>query len=247
MKNVLILVALIGLGISANAQSNSNVKETKENLRETKASMKANAKKNKLVVKEMQRKPTAEARKQAKRWTKAGYHVSPGGLPMAKQFENAIIMAASVDNKGLPEYICANERATGGTLNAAKMQAVHNAKVELAGSSESIVGALIKASVNNNQISKTQADTYDQALRASKEFIYGELTNTITVVEIFKDFPNGNTEVYVTLAYNSTLAVEATKRVVRKHLEEQTKGAHEELDLLMGWDNNVCSPCLFNE
>ena len=55
------------------------------------------------------------------------------------------------------------------------------------------------------------------------------------VMECYRVLKNGNKEVLVRLAYNSDMAREAAKNVVRAELEKKGEKLHEQLDEVLGF------------
>jgi hypothetical protein len=55
----------------------------------------------------------------------------------------------------------------------------------------------------------------------------------ITVVELYRDVKR-NKEVTVQIAYNSEMAMNAAKRVIKQELEKKGEDLHQQLDNAMG-------------
>ena len=58
---------------------------------------------------------------------------------------------------------------------------------------------------------------------------------TIPVMEVYRTLSNKNKEVLVRIAYNSNMAKEAAKKIVREDLEKKGDKLHKDLDKLLGW------------
>ena len=54
-------------------------------------------------------------------------------------------------------------------------------------------------------------------------------------MEVYRTLSNKNKEVLVRIAYNSTMAKEAAKRIIRDDLERKGDKLHEDLDKALGW------------
>jgi hypothetical protein len=138
-----------------------------------------------------------------------------------------------VDEKtGYPKYIVANGNAVGETVTAAKLQANEVAKFELAGTIATNVAALIEGNIANAQLNTEEAASVTEVSGAIKNLIVQEIGRVIPLLEIYKKM-NKNVEVSVRIAYNSDMAVEAAKKIIRKELKEKTEILHEKLDKLM--------------
>ncbi|NBU47583.1 MAG: hypothetical protein EBS34_09135, partial [Flavobacteriales bacterium] len=106
------------------------------------------------VKKEINKKAMKLAKKDAKKYRKAGWDVSPGSLPMEKLLEQAFIKAEIKTEKGNSKYLNADGNGVGETKTAAETQALAIAKLALASQIESNIGALISTAVGNEQLNK---------------------------------------------------------------------------------------------
>lgn len=180
----------------------------------------------------MKKRASKDARKQAKQYQKEGYKVNPGALPMAKQLEKAWIKEYEEDDLGYPKYIVVPGQAVGQTQTAAKLQAIEMAKLELAGKIQTQVAALIENSVGNQQLNNEEAASVTQTIASSKSLIAQEIGRTITIFEIYRNIKK-NVEVRVRIAYNSQMALDAAKKVIKDELMDKTEIAHEKIDKMM--------------
>lgn len=194
-------------------------------------------KENRGLKKEIKKKAVKEARKEAKRFKKQGYTVAPGALPMEKQIETAWMRQYETDEDGFPLYIVASGNSVANTQSAAKLQATELAKLELAGSISTQVGALIENSIANQQLNSEEAASVTKTVAASKNIIAQELGRSLPLFEIYRTLDNKNVEVNVRMAYNSKKAMEVARKTLSKKLEEETEIAHDKLEKLMNFDN----------
>jgi hypothetical protein len=193
----------------------------------------AQPKQMRKATRELKSKSIKKARKEARQLSREGYDVAPGALPMDKQVETSWIRSMEVDEKtGYPKYIVANGNAVGETVTAAKLQANEVAKFELAGTIATNVAALIEGNIANAQLNTEEAASVTEVSGAIKNLIVQEIGRVIPLLEIYKKM-NKNVEVSVRIAYNSDMAVEAAKKIIRKELKEKTEILHEKLDKLM--------------
>ena len=193
-----------------------------------------NAQNNKKELKkEIKKKAVKEARKEAKVYKKQGYAVGPGALPMEKQIESAWMRQYETDDDGYPLYIVASGNSVANTQSAAKLQATELAKLELAGSISTQVGALIENSIANQQLNAEEAASVTKTVAASKNIIAQELGRTLPLFEIYRTLKNKNVEVSVRMAYNSEKAMEIARKTLTQKLEEETDIAHDKLEKLM--------------
>ena len=172
------------------------------------------------LKKELRQTALKEARKEAKSYKKEGFKTFIGGIPLDKQIEGAWLKSVAADESGLPAYIVANARVIGGNASAAKMQATHQAKVELAGLMSSNISSLIESSVSNKELTSEEAVAINKAVQASKELIIADLGRVTKEIEVYRDLSNKNVEVMVCLSYGSKAATEITVKNIHKNLEQ---------------------------
>ena len=187
--------------------------------------------------KELKSRTMKKARKEAKQLSKDGYGVAPGALPIDKQVEMSWIRSIEMDAEtGYPKYITANGNAVGESITAAKLQANEIAKFELAGTIATNVGALIEGNIANAQLNTQEAASVTEIAGAIKNLVVQEIGRVIPLLEIYRPVGKNNVEVNIRIAYNSDLAVEAAKKVMRKELKEKTSILHEKVDKLLDFD-----------
>lgn len=224
MKRLFTLVMAVVITISG-AVSAQTQKEIRKERRQV----------EKMTTKELNSKATKSARKEAKRLKKQGWVVAPGALPMDKQLDRAYLMQYEYDENLYPKYIMAEAMSIGENYDGAKSQALELAKQNLAGQIQTEVTAIVENTVANKQLSAEEAATITETVLASKNLISQSLGRVIPVMECYRTKDNKNKEVLVRLAYNSEMAMEAAKNVVRKELEKKGEKLHEQLDKALGF------------
>lgn len=185
--------------------------------------------------KELNAKVSKATRKEAKRLKKEGWQVSPGALPLEKQLERSYTMQYEIAETGYPVYIVAEAMSVGENYDAAKMQALELAKVNLAGLIQTEITGLVENTVANKQLSPDDAASISESVSASKNLISQSLGRVLPIVEIYREKSNKNKEVLVRLAYNQKMALEESKKVIREDLEKKGKNLHEQLDKVLGF------------
>ncbi len=186
----------------------------------------------KTARKALKLNPPREVKRQAKDYSKEGYYVAIGAPALERQLTTAWMREVETDESGYPMYIVATGRSVGETQIAAKLQATEAAKLELAGTLATNVAALIESNIANAQLDMEEAASVTKVVAAAKNIIAQEIGRIITIVELYKDM-NKNIEANVRIAYNSEMAKEMAKKVVRHQLEEETKILQEKLERLM--------------
>lgn len=211
---------------AANAQ---NAEDYKAFIKERKAVQK-------LVKQEREEKVSKEAKKMAKKYAKEGWKVTVGALPIEKQLEKSFQMQYELDlENGMPKYIKGEGKAISTSYDAAKMQAMADAKTELAGSIQTEVAAIIEERLANQELGKDEAVAVSNAVQVSKQVIAQSIGRVITVVECYRELKNKNYEVKVTIMYNGEMAAQAVKKSVKEELEKRGDELSKELDKLLGF------------
>ena len=123
--------------------------------------------------------------------------------------------------------------SVGSSYDAAKLQAMELSKLQLAGQISSEIIGIIENTVGNDQMSQDEAASVVETISASKNVISQRLGRVITVVECYRTLQNKNKEVRVQIAYNSKMAMENAKNVVKEELEKKGEKLHERLDSLL--------------
>ena len=226
MKKLLIVLAGIFLMGSVCAQ---NADDYKDFIKERKAVQK-------LVKQERDEKVSKETKKQAKQFAKEGWKVTVGALPLEKQIEKSILMQYELDmNNGMPKYIKGEGKAIGGSYDAAKMQAMADARTELAGNIQTEVAAIIEERLASNEVGQDDAVSFSNAVQVSKQVIAQSIGRVITVVECYRELKNKNFEVQVRILYNGEMAAQAAKKAIKEELEKKGDELAKELDKLLGF------------
>ena len=214
---------LIGLLItlaSCGASKNSSTGTAMENRREQRS----------LLASELRTKALRTARKEANNYKKEGYRIFLGDMPMDKQIENAWMKAIDMSDRGYPEYIVGHAQVTAGNTTAAKSQALHASKVEIASLTSSMLATLIESSIGNNELTTAEAQTLNKHIQASKELITAEFGQVQKLLEIYRELPNKNVQVITRVAYSSSHALAVARRQLQKDMESETQELHQKLD-----------------
>ena len=191
---------------------------------------------SKFTKDKIKEKASKDARKEAKRLKKQGWQVAPGSLPMEKQLDRLYEMQYEVDlNTGYPKFIKGEAMTTGGNYDAAKMQAVNLAKIELAGNISTEIAAIIDNEVANKQLDPQEATSISESVMGAKNFISQSIGQTITALELYRDLPNKNKEIRVVIMYNSDMAKAAAKKAIQNELMEKGDKLIDQLDNILGF------------
>lgn len=227
-KNLHLLMAAILL-LAFTSICSAQEKSYKEFMKERKEMQK-------FTKDQAKEKASKDARKAAKQLQKEGWKVAPGSLPMDKQLDRLYEMQYEIDlETGFPKFIKGEAMSTGGNYDAAKMQAVNLAKIELAGNISTEVGALIDSRVENNQLDPEEAVSATESVMAAKSLIQQKIGRTIMALEIYRDLKNKNKEVRVIVMYNSDMAKAAAKEAIREEMNKKSDKLAGQLDEILGF------------
>jgi hypothetical protein len=183
------------------------------------------------------------ARQEARKREKQGWDVAPGGIPMAKAFENAWELELEERSNGSLRYITATGSAVAGTKSAGDQAAMTAARNELAAALGAKVSELIETKRANDQIDQKTANTLDKTISNSKSLIQAELTQIKTGYKIYKKvysevdrkgrpLPDAkeNVQVEVKIFYDQEEAMKVAQKVIRKELEKESDELGKQLD-----------------
>ncbi|MBW6537530.1 MAG: hypothetical protein K0B11_21155 [Mariniphaga sp.] len=189
---------------------------------------------NRQMRKTLKMRPPREVRREARDYEKDGYNVAIGAPTLQRQLANAWMKEVETEENGFPKYIVATGNSVGETQIAAKLQATEAAKLELAGTIATNVAALIENNIANSQLNTEDAASVTKTVAASKNIIAQELGRVLPLVELYRNIGK-NKEANVRIAYNSEMAMELAKKVIRKSLEEETQILQKKLEMLMNF------------
>lgn len=162
-----------------------------------------------------------DAKKDAKDKEKDGWKVFSGGLPIVRQYEESYRLRR-MKQDGENMYLVETGAAVGQNFSVAKMQAIENAKLLIANSLESdYVGEMLN-NLGNQEFSTEDSASISDFKASSSNSIAKQLGRVTTVVEVYKELPNKQVRVEVTVAYSAAKAKEIAKRTAQKELKEKT-------------------------
>ena len=222
-KFLLIVLALAVCVTTVEAQSSKEaIKDQRAVLRQT--------------TKDLEKKVSKTVRKEAKKLQKQGWTVAPGYLPMEKQLERVYSMQYVLNEDGSSKYIVGTGESIGENYDAAHMQAVELAKMDLAGKVSSNVSALIDQKIANTQSGVNGAASIVETVAASKNVISQRIGRVVVGLECYREVAKThNKEVRVMVLYDTQVALESAKQVIREELADKGEELQKELDALLGF------------
>ena len=214
--------------VAANAQSSDSVKEQKQLIQERRQI--AN-----LTKADLDKKVSRTTKNAMKTYKKEGWKVAAGKLPLENQLEHAYNMQYEMAAEDLPKYIMGEASSVADNYDAAKMQATELAKINLASQMQTEITALIENTVENKQISSTEAVSLTESVMASKSLISQSIGRVTPVIECYRDTKAGKKEVRVQVAYSYKAAAEAAKKAMLAELEKKGEDLHDQIDDILGF------------
>ena len=184
---------------------------------------------------DMNKKASNDAAKMAKQYKKDGWIVAPGQLPLERQLDRAFMLRTEIDANGYDVYVDGQAQSVGATYDAAKMQALELAKMQLANKLQTQITTIIDNTVANSQLAREQADSITKTVAASKSLISQNIGRVLTVVECYRELPRKNKEVLVQIFYNREKAMQTAAKTIREELAKEGKELHEQLNKALGF------------
>ena len=182
---------------------------------------------NKSALKE---KASKDAKKEAKRLTKEGWTVFPGGLPLEKQLDRVYMFQEDYDDDMNHKYILGENISMGETVAAAQAQATELARMDLAGQIGSETTTIVDNMLANKMLADDQAASIATTLIENKTLYSQKLGRIEPVLKLMRvNKKNNNKEVMVRLVAKKSSIDEIAKQAVRAELEKGGKELSEEL------------------
>lgn len=180
-------------------------------------------------------KASKDAAKMAKQYKKEGWVVAPGQLPLERQLDRSFQLMIELDENGYQKYVSGEGQSIGNNYDAAKMQALEMAKMQMVSKVQSQISTIVDNTISNAQLSREQAESVTETVAASKTLISQNIGRVMTVVEVYRDKPRKSKEVRVVIFYNAEMALQSAKKAIRSELEKKGDKIHEQLDKALGF------------
>lgn len=213
MKKIIFTIAMALASVAVT--SAQNAKELAKQQREM----------NEINMKLLNSKPSKDARKQEKQLKKQGWQVPAGGKTISKQITEVQLLGEELmtDGMGNPvkRYIIRSAQSVSGTFNTGVAAARANAQVELAAMLQTKVAAALETKLDNQQTSAITAQTIEKFHERAKSIVDASLTNTNTVLSIYRVTEQNNYEVQVQVAYDKKELASRLKQKLHQELEQE--------------------------
>lgn len=175
---------------------------------------------NKIGSTEVIQKASKTARKEAKAYKKEGWKVSVGAPPLENQLDRAYQIEYGVyDNEN--SYVTGEGKSIGESYDAARMQAMANAREEIAGKISSQATAIVDNLKANKQLANEQAASITTSISKGKQIFSQRLGRLLPVIETYRELEGKRKEVLIRLAIKDSEIQEVAKSAVRDELEKK--------------------------
>ena len=168
--------------------------------------------------KQLKKRSTKTARQEAKQFKKEGWKTAPGTIPMEKQLDKSYAIQQQYNGNFQSVYLMGQAMSVARTYDAARLQAMELAKLELAGMIESTISTETENAITNKQLSAEEAESIVEMVQKTKSQVMQRLGQVIMVMELYRDVDKGK-EVLVRIAYDTNKSNKEAIEEIRRQLD----------------------------
>ena len=182
----------------------------------------------KILTKEQEK----AVKKDVKKYEKEGWKVKPGTPTIAMQLTKSYQMAWERTADGTDQWLMGEGSSIGTFYDAARTQAMTVAQGEIARKIKTEMTAQIEQDLANEQFAQQEAESIARTVVTSMgKSVDQSIGRPSSLIEMYRDLPNGNVEVLVRLAVSSAklddLAKQGIEKARREYLEKRIKEVKE--------------------
>ena len=170
-------------------------------------------------------------KKDVKRYEKEGWKVKPGSPSIAMQLTKSYQMAWEKTAEGTDQWIMGEGSSVGTIYDAARTQAITVAQGEIGRKLRTDLTAQVEQDLANEQLGGGEAESIAQTIVNSMGKSIGRPSS---LIEMYRDLPNGNVEVLMRLAISSAkldaLAKEAVDKARKEYLQKRVKEVKDKME-----------------
>jgi len=160
-------------------------------------------------------------KKDVKRYEKEGWKVKPGSPSIAMQLTKSYQMAWERTADGTDQWLMGEGSSIGSIYDAARTQAMTVAQGEIARKMKTDLTTQIEQDLANDQLGQQEAESIAQTVvTAMGKSVDQTIGRPSSLVEMYRDLPNGNVEVLVRLAVSSAKLDNLAKQGIEKARKE---------------------------
>ena len=174
-------------------------------------------------------------KKDVKKFEKEGWKVKPGTPSISMQLTKSYQMAWERTAEGTDMWIMGEGSSVGTIYDAARTQAMTVAQGEIARKMKTDMTTQIEQSLANEQFEQKQAESIAQTVvTAMGKSVDQTIGRPSSLVEMYRDLPNGNVEVLVRLAVSTAkldgLTKQGIERARREALEKRVGEVKDKME-----------------
>ena len=174
-------------------------------------------------------------KKDVKRYEKEGWKVKPGSPSIAMQLTKSYQMAWEKTAEGTDQWIMGEGSSVGTIYDAARTQAITVAQGEIGRKLRTDLTAQIEQDLANEQLGGGEAESIAQTIVNSMgKSVDQSIGRPSSLIEMYRDLPNGNVEVLMRLAISSAkldaLAKEAVDKARKEYLQKRVKEVKDKME-----------------
>jgi hypothetical protein len=174
-------------------------------------------------------------KKDVKKYEKEGWKVKPGAPSIAMQLTKSYQMAWEKTAEGTDQWITGEGSSVGTIYDAARTQAMTVAQGEIGRKLKTEISAEIEQDLANEQLGAGEAESIAQTIVTSMgRSVDQTIGRPSSLIEMYRDLPNGNIEVLLRLAISSAkldaLAKEGVEKARQEMLQRRVKEVKEKME-----------------
>jgi hypothetical protein len=174
-------------------------------------------------------------KKDVKRYEKEGWKVKPGSPSIAMQLTKSYQMAWEKTAEGTDQWIMGECSSVGTIYDAARTQAITVAQGEIGRKLRTDLTAQVEQDLANEQLGGGEAESIAQTIVNSMgKSVDQSIGRPSSLIEMYRDLPNGNVEVLMRLAISSAkldaLAKEAVDKARKEYLQKRVKEVKDKME-----------------
>lgn len=174
-------------------------------------------------------------KKDVKRYEKEGWKVKPGSPSIAMQLTKSYQMAWEKTAEGTDQWIMGEGSSIGTIYDAARTQAITVAQGEIGRKLRTDLTAQVEQDLANEQLGGGEAESIAQTIVNSMgKSVDQSIGRPSSLIEMYRDLPNGNVEVLMRLAISSAkldaLAKEAVDKARKEYLQKRVKEVKDKME-----------------
>ena len=174
-------------------------------------------------------------KKDVKRYEKEGWKVKPGSPSIAMQLTKSYQMAWEKTAEGTDQWIMGEGSSVGSIYDAARTQAITVAQGEIGRKLRTDLTAQVEQDLANEQLGGGEAESIAQTIVNSMgKSVDQSIGRPSSLIEMYRDLPNGNVEVLMRLAISSAkldaLAKEAVDKARKEYLQKRVKEVKDKME-----------------